>query len=101
MEKVMSSLCQTMLPDESNKAVSITLRNIVLCTKPFFKKKFNFSSETSILANILLGIQPLEHPIDVSGMIFYDKSLNESQKSAIRFALGAKNLACIHGPPGK
>ena len=31
---------------------------------------------------------------------FIDPSLNDSQKDAIRFALGAQDIALIHGPPG-
>lgn len=31
---------------------------------------------------------------------FIDPTLNESQKDAIRFALGAREIALIHGPPG-
>jgi hypothetical protein len=29
-----------------------------------------------------------------------DTGLNDSQKSAIRFALGSREMALIHGPPG-
>ncbi|KAJ7074075.1 AAA domain-containing protein [Mycena amicta] len=31
---------------------------------------------------------------------FFDDSLNPSQKDAVRFALQAAEVACIHGPPG-
>ncbi|KAJ5541699.1 hypothetical protein N7494_006775 [Penicillium frequentans] len=31
---------------------------------------------------------------------FLDPTLNDSQKDAIRFALGSKDIALIHGPPG-
>ncbi|EER45641.1 insulin II gene enhancer-binding protein rip1 [Histoplasma capsulatum H143] len=42
-------------------------------------------------------------PVDLSsiGTIeFIDPTLNDSQREAIRFALAAKEIALIHGPPG-
>ena len=36
-----------------------------------------------------------EHQLD-----FFDVQLNETQKEAVSFALEAKDLALIHGPPG-
>ena len=33
-------------------------------------------------------------------LTFFDASLNDSQKDAIRFALAAQEVALIHGPPG-
>lgn len=43
-------------------------------------------------------LQPdYEHPGPVE---FTDPTLNDSQKDAIRFALAAKDIALIHGPPG-
>ncbi|KAJ5584619.1 uncharacterized protein N7459_004419 [Penicillium hispanicum] len=44
---------------------------------------------------------PLQPDDDAAGPIeFTDPTLNDSQKDAIRFALGAKDIALIHGPPG-
>ena len=40
-------------------------------------------------------LQPDTVPIE-----FIDPTLNNSQKDAIRFALGARDIALIHGPPG-
>ena len=31
---------------------------------------------------------------------FFDETLNESQRDAVRFALASKEVALIHGPPG-
>lgn len=33
-------------------------------------------------------------------MAWVDESLNESQRDAIKFALGSREVALIHGPPG-
>src|SRR6185369_1640259 len=51
------------------------------------------------LRQVLLGERPPEFgpPPDV---IPLDPSLNESQREAVRFALSARDLAVIHGPPG-
>lgn len=44
---------------------------------------------------------PLQPDHDAAGPIeFIDPTLNDSQKDAIRFALAAKDIALIHGPPG-
>ncbi|KAJ5648607.1 hypothetical protein N7490_004979 [Penicillium lividum] len=42
---------------------------------------------------------PLQ-PDDAESVEFLDPTLNDSQKDAIRFALGSKDIALIHGPPG-
>ncbi|GLI74607.1 hypothetical protein PoHVEF18_002851 [Penicillium ochrochloron] len=44
---------------------------------------------------------PLQPDYEGAGDIeFIDPTLNDSQKDAIRFALAAKDIALIHGPPG-
>lgn len=44
---------------------------------------------------------PLQPDYEGAGNIeFIDTTLNDSQKDAIRFALAAKDIALIHGPPG-
>ncbi|EIW79810.1 P-loop containing nucleoside triphosphate hydrolase protein [Coniophora puteana RWD-64-598 SS2] len=55
------------------------------------------------LTRVLLGISPRSEPSSparVEEIQFYDPSLNASQKEAVRFALSAGEVACIHGPPG-
>ncbi|KAI8646939.1 P-loop containing nucleoside triphosphate hydrolase protein [Parasitella parasitica] len=53
----------------------------------------------SSLINVLLGQSDLSNtsPTDID---FFDQTLNESQKEAVRFALGSPEVALIHGPPG-
>lgn len=44
---------------------------------------------------------PLQPDTDSADSVeFIDPTLNDSQKDAIRFALAAKDIALIHGPPG-
>lgn len=52
------------------------------------------------LSQVLLGQRPPSPPENVSDLQFFDESLNESQKDAVRFALGAHEIALVHGPPG-
>ncbi|KAK2753468.1 hypothetical protein FQN54_007858 [Arachnomyces sp. PD_36] len=56
----------------------------------------------SYFMRVLFGhISPSPADMDSVGNIeFFDPSLNESQKEAIRFALASKEIALIHGPPG-
>ncbi|KAJ2899172.1 hypothetical protein MKZ38_003369 [Zalerion maritima] len=44
--------------------------------------------------------QDLASGDDFGEIEWIDPSLNDSQKDAIRFALGSKEIALIHGPPG-
>jgi superfamily I DNA and/or RNA helicase len=51
------------------------------------------------LRQVLLGERVPEF-IDSPASKPFDSSLNESQWDAVRFALGAQDMALIHGPPG-
>jgi len=37
---------------------------------------------------------------DLQNLEFYNQSLNDAQKEAVKFALSAHHVAMIHGPPG-
>ncbi|KAG0041009.1 hypothetical protein BGZ82_003620 [Podila clonocystis] len=55
------------------------------------------------LTNVLFGRQEPtfdEDWSDLSSVKFFDPTLNPSQQEAVRFALAAKQVALIHGPPG-
>lgn len=62
-------------------------------------------SEHSSLTQVLFG-QSSPTPIseaelsDEANVQWYDETLNDSQKDAIRFALASRDVALIHGPPG-
>lgn len=59
------------------------------------------SSYTYFMRVLFAQISPSPVDIDsVETLEFIDPSLNGSQKEAIRFALGSKEIALIHGPPG-
>lgn len=59
-------------------------------------------SEYSNLQQVLFGLSsPSASPEDPDSDIeWIDPSLNDSQKEAIKFALAAREVALIHGPPG-
>ena len=54
----------------------------------------------SSLARILLGQSTPTTVTDLKEVKFFDETLNESQKEAVRFSLSAPEIALIHGPPG-
>ncbi|KAF8504182.1 P-loop containing nucleoside triphosphate hydrolase protein [Hysterangium stoloniferum] len=61
------------------------------------------SSGPNALHRVLLGLSmPTNIPPAAKSQptVFFDSSLNPSQISAVRFALGSLEVACIHGPPG-
>lgn len=60
------------------------------------------SEEYSGFVRVLFGLtmpSPVEE-VAIAQEAWVDPSLNESQKDAIRFALGSREIALIHGPPG-
>lgn len=59
--------------------------------------------DQSVITKTLLGITspaPVQEADLKQDIKWQDKSLNESQQNAIRFALASKEVALIHGPPG-
>ncbi|EIM87529.1 P-loop containing nucleoside triphosphate hydrolase protein [Stereum hirsutum FP-91666 SS1] len=56
--------------------------------------------ELTKLTEVLLGMSRPSDRAPVKDLKFFDSSLNDSQKEAIKFALESPELACIHGPPG-
>ncbi|KAK7745084.1 hypothetical protein SLS53_003319 [Cytospora paraplurivora] len=64
-------------------------------------------SEHSSFMRVLFGLsspspvpKDLTSDPDVGKIEWFDPSLNDSQKDAIRFALASREIALIHGPPG-
>ena len=64
--------------------------------------------EYSTLIRVLFGLDsPTPIPTNlqdpesgVGDLEFIDKTLNDSQRDAIGFALASREVALIHGPPG-
>ena len=56
--------------------------------------------EQSNFMRVMFGLSSISPPEEMLKMEWVDESLNESQKDAIRFALGSREVALIHGPPG-
>lgn len=52
------------------------------------------------LMRVLLGMSKPSDKVPVQDLKFFDEALNPSQQAAVRFALEAAEVACIHGPPG-
>jgi DNA polymerase alpha-associated DNA helicase A len=55
----------------------------------------------SRLIEVLLGMATPSRCDITHDVSFFDDSLNDSQKAAVRFALESAEVACIHGPPGE
>lgn len=56
--------------------------------------------EQSAFLRVMFGLSSISPPEEMRELEWVDQSLNESQKGAIRFALGSREVALIHGPPG-
>ena len=59
-----------------------------------------FTPPTTKLVEVLLGISAPSERIPLENVVFFDPTLNDSQKAAVKFALESPEVACIHGPPG-
>jgi DNA polymerase alpha-associated DNA helicase A len=47
-----------------------------------------------------LAKEPVDDVAETSPIEWFDTTLNDSQKRAVKFTLRANEVACIHGPPG-
>jgi DNA polymerase alpha-associated DNA helicase A len=57
--------------------------------------------EVSKLMQVLLGLTKPSEKRTVLDLTYFDTSLNDSQKEAVKFSLESPEVACIHGPPGE
>ncbi|KAF9648266.1 P-loop containing nucleoside triphosphate hydrolase protein [Thelephora ganbajun] len=63
-------------------------------------KEAKFTPPTTKLVEVLLGISSPSEKIPLENIVFFDPTLNDSQKAAVKFVLESPEAACIHGPPG-
>ena len=63
--------------------------------------KLKDAPKRSQLIEVLLGMAMPSRCNITHDVSFFDVSLNDSQKAAVRFALESVEVACIHGPPGE
>lgn len=47
-----------------------------------------------------MGVSRPSEKTPIPDLKFFDESLNDSQRDAVRFCLESPEVACIHGPPG-
>ncbi|GAA5520105.1 IGHMBP2 family helicase [Aliifodinibius salicampi] len=52
------------------------------------------------LRNIMVGLRSPKEPEKAEVNQWFNKELNESQKEAVAYSLGAEDIHLIHGPPG-
>ncbi|KAJ3536793.1 hypothetical protein NM688_g6788 [Phlebia brevispora] len=73
------------------------LEKITIGTKDSGDK---YLPELTQLIRVLLGISEVSKRIPVKDIVFFDETLNPSQREAVKFAMESPEVACIHGPPG-
>ncbi|KZT63490.1 P-loop containing nucleoside triphosphate hydrolase protein [Daedalea quercina L-15889] len=56
--------------------------------------------ELNSLIRVLMTMSQPSEPQKIENITFFDGSLNQSQRDAIKFAMESPEVACIHGPPG-
>ncbi|KAJ3482418.1 hypothetical protein NLI96_g6993 [Meripilus lineatus] len=52
------------------------------------------------LTRVLLGQSKPSEKVPIQELTFFDSTLNQSQKEAVKFVLESPEVGCIHGPPG-
>jgi DNA polymerase alpha-associated DNA helicase A len=86
MDKALHQLEKAMIPPTSSSSTSPSSQS---------------PHAPSQLARVLLGLCPPSEPFpSPTPLTFFDLNLNDSQRAAVKFALDAQEVACIHGPPG-
>jgi hypothetical protein len=106
MDKALDQLERVVLPPTITTVRSITTspRPPFASTKNAFQvgtEKATYTPPRTKLVDVLMGLSPPSPPTKLPETLeFFDASLNDSQRAAIRFALSAPEVACIHGPPG-
>ncbi|KAF9045486.1 P-loop containing nucleoside triphosphate hydrolase protein [Panaeolus papilionaceus] len=58
------------------------------------------SGESTSLIQALLALKRPSAKDHIDNIPFFDESLNDSQRVAVKFCLESPEVACIHGPPG-
>ncbi|KAI8973348.1 P-loop containing nucleoside triphosphate hydrolase protein [Mycotypha africana] len=81
-------------------ANSITYERMLKGLERLQKRCTGEEGGTNNLINVLLGQSQLSPVQSVNDINFFDETLNDSQREAVRFALGSPEIALIHGPPG-
>ncbi|KZT00181.1 P-loop containing nucleoside triphosphate hydrolase protein [Laetiporus sulphureus 93-53] len=82
MDKALDQLEKVVLPDSNDSSAD------------------KFTPQLNALIRVLMGMTAPSERIPVKDLSFFDHSLNQSQRDAVRFALESPEVACIHGPPG-
>ena len=64
-------------------------------------KNMTSQKNTSLIRTLMGQSSPLfDESLKLNDIEFYDSTLNDSQKEAVRFALSASDVGVVHGPPG-
>lgn len=98
MERALKQLKMIDSPTQSQAIV-----RLVILSSMTFASNSNLKEalKRSRLIKVLLGMAMPSRCNITSDVSFFDDSLNDSQKAAVRFALESVEVACIHGPPGE
>ncbi|KAF9485626.1 P-loop containing nucleoside triphosphate hydrolase protein [Pholiota conissans] len=87
-------LANSVTYDRMDKAINQLEKTIIPSGDP------KAGGELTTLIQVLLAMKPPSTKERIDDLTFFDTSLNDSQKTAVRFCLESPEVACIHGPPG-
>ncbi|KAF8336585.1 P-loop containing nucleoside triphosphate hydrolase protein [Cantharellus anzutake] len=96
---ILLKLANSITFDRMDSAIS-SLEATILHTNTDEKARARPPIRRTTLVDVLLGISTPSPPKTLESFTFYDQSLNDSQREAVRFCLEASEVALIHGPPG-
>jgi DNA polymerase alpha-associated DNA helicase A len=101
MERALKKLKTIVSPPQSEAVVRLSdfliLSSMTFASNPNLKE----APKRSQLIEVLLGMATPSRCNITHDIPFFDGSLNDSQKAAVKFALESVEVACIHGPPGE
>ncbi|KAF8153052.1 P-loop containing nucleoside triphosphate hydrolase protein [Crassisporium funariophilum] len=89
-------LANSVTYDRMDKVVN-NLEKLVIPSGSAGGKAFG---ELTAFVQVLLAMKPPSTGQPIQDISFFDDTLNDSQKAAVKFCLESPEVACIHGPPG-
>lgn len=78
---------------------TLSPNRVILVRMTFALNDLKRDAANTPLQRVLFG-QQLPEVDEMKPVKFFDDSLNQSQREAVQFALAAKEIALVHGPPG-
>lgn len=97
MEKTLNQLEKVAVPSNNS---SVSLAKVTHSGTHVNRQGDKSTPQQTHLTRVLLGQSKPSEKVPIQELTFFDSTLNQSQKEAVKFVLESPEVGCIHGPPG-